>query len=122
LNQEDPNLAIKLPDIYDKLKPKSKVFSSRKLCIELLGKYLNTLQLSQLGKTSTFQDFFNVKYPEDHIENKSSKVKRKISLEDFELLKVIGQGCMGKVILLFHLFHYSIIHFIFSYTIFGFGH
>jgi len=69
-------------------------------------KYLNLLIEK---KPTAFQEFLQIKYSEDQIEK--GQKKKKIGLEDFEILKLIGEGCMGKVSFFIFIF---ILFFIFS--------
>jgi len=93
LLEEFPRLNLKLPEITDKT-----IFRIpfRKKNEKSLEKYFRNI-LTLLHLSTTFEDFISQRYEEDKIIEKENFMDDSISPSDFTFIKLIGEGCMGKV-------------------------
>jgi len=90
---------LKLPEFTDKTFLGIVVRKNKE---KTLQKYFrNAADILSLSKS--FENFLSVKYPEDSVTEKKNGNGREqtLSINNFEILKKIGQGYMGQVLSLF---------------------
>jgi len=95
LIEEFPEIQTPLPELTEKKKILRNTFT-KKNQKDNLTKYFKSLLPDPLGKSKVFQEFIKLRHPDD-VAHKTKPLK--VTADDFEILKVIGQGCMGKVFL-----------------------